>query len=214
VRAQDDGVIAGEAPDQLARFDDLFGIESGSGLVENQHFRVVDQCLREPHALAISLRELRAVAVGHVVDARALHHRRYARLPIARRHPLDAGDEVQILPHGHLGIERRRFGQVAGPALRVDGMVEDVEAGHRGAAFRGRHVAGQDPHGRRLPGPIWPQESEDFPPFDAKTDVVHGGDAAVAFSDVLNLNHTIAPFPGSNVRPYLKRRARYRLRKV
>jgi hypothetical protein len=31
---------------------------------------------------------------------------------------------------------------------------------------------------------------------------------------VLNLNHTVAPDPWMELRPQLKRRARYRLRKV
>src|SRR6266404_3121830 len=47
VRAQDDRVIAGEALDELARFVDLLGIETGGGLVENQHVGIVDDGLRE-----------------------------------------------------------------------------------------------------------------------------------------------------------------------
>ncbi len=95
---------------------------------------------------------------------------------------------------GHVGVERRRFRQVAGPPLGFDRLIEDVEAGHHRAAFRRRHVAGQDPHRRGLSGAVRPEEPEDLPSLDAKADIVHGGDAAVALRDVLNLDHTVAPF--------------------
>ena len=61
VRAEDDGVIAGEAADEVARLDDLLGVEAGGRLVEDQHFRVVDERLREADALPVALRELAAV---------------------------------------------------------------------------------------------------------------------------------------------------------
>ena len=195
VRAEDDRVIPGQAPDEIARLDNLLGIETGGRLVENQHLGIVDERLREPHALAVPLRELPAVAGGHVGDARALHHRRHALLALPGRHPFDTRDEVEVLPDGHVGVERRRFREVAGPPLGVDRMIEHVEAGHHGAPFRRRHVAGQDAHGRGLSGAVRPQEPENFPPLHAKADVVHGGDAPVALADVLNLDHTVAPFP-------------------
>jgi hypothetical protein len=56
--AEDDGVVAGEAADQLAGFDDLLGVETGSGLVENQDLGVVDNRLRQADALAVAFGEL------------------------------------------------------------------------------------------------------------------------------------------------------------
>ena len=58
VRAQDDRVVAGELADQLARLDDLLGVEAGGRLVEHQHFGVVDDRLRQADALPVALREL------------------------------------------------------------------------------------------------------------------------------------------------------------
>ena len=48
-----------------------FGVEAGGRLVEDQDFRIVDQRLAEADALPVALRELAAVAVGHVGDVRA-----------------------------------------------------------------------------------------------------------------------------------------------
>ena len=55
VGAEDDRVIARQFFDQLACFDDLFGIEAGGGLVEDENVRIVDQCLGEADALFVSL---------------------------------------------------------------------------------------------------------------------------------------------------------------
>ena len=189
VGAEDDGVVAGEAADEVAGLDDLLRVEAGRRLVEDQHFRVVDERLRQADPLPVALRELAAVAVGHVVDVGALHHRRDALAPLLRRHALDAGDEVEVLAHRHVRVERRRFRQVAGAALGFDRVREDVEPGHRRLAFGRRHVAGQDPHRGGLAGAVRPEEAEDLAPLDTKTDVVHGRDPAVAFGDVLDLDH-------------------------
>ena len=67
VRAENDGVIAGEAGDQLAGFALLLGIEAGGGLVEDQHRRVVDDRLGDADALAVAFRKL---ADDGVPDAR------------------------------------------------------------------------------------------------------------------------------------------------
>ena len=112
-----------------ARLDDLLRIEPGGRLVEDQDLGVVDERLRQPDALPVALRQLRAVPIGHVGDVRALHHARHPRLALAGRDALDAGDEVEVLADRHVGVERRRFRQVAGAALGLDRVREDVEAG-------------------------------------------------------------------------------------
>ncbi len=191
VRAQDDRVIAGrgELLDELARLDDLLRVEAGGRLVENQHVGVVNQRLREADALLVALRQLAALAIRHVGDARALHHGLDALRAVSRRHAFDLRDERQVFHDAHVGIERRRFRQIAGAALGFDRLVEHVEAGDDGFAVRGRHVAGQDPHRRRLTGAVGAEKSEDFAALDAEADVVDGGDAAVAFGEVLDLDH-------------------------
>src|SRR5262249_12397102 len=58
VRAEDDGVIPAKALDQVAGFIDLFWIEAGSRLVEDQHIRVVNDGLSQSDALTIPFRKL------------------------------------------------------------------------------------------------------------------------------------------------------------
>ena len=72
VGAQDDGVIARQAADQVAGLDDLLGVEAGGRLVQDQDVGVVDERLGQPDALPVALRQLAAVPVRHVGHVRAL----------------------------------------------------------------------------------------------------------------------------------------------
>ena len=74
VRAQDDGVVARQAADQITRFVDLLGIQAGRRFVENQDFRVVDDRLRQPNALPVAFGKLAEQLVRNVGDGAALAH--------------------------------------------------------------------------------------------------------------------------------------------
>ena len=68
-------------------------------------------------------------------------------------------------------------------------MREDVEARDDGLALGGRHVAGDDAHRAGLARAVRTEEPENLAFLDAETDVVDRGDAAVAFREVLDLDH-------------------------
>ena len=68
VGAQNDGVIAGKALDQIARLVDLLGVETRGRLVENQYVGIVNDGLRQADALAITLGKLAEQLVLYVVD--------------------------------------------------------------------------------------------------------------------------------------------------
>ena len=79
---------AAELANQLPGLDDLLRVEPGGRLVEDQHVGVVDDGLRQPDALPVALRELAAVAVGHVGHPGLLHHLVDAARDLARGTPL------------------------------------------------------------------------------------------------------------------------------
>ena len=103
--------------------------------------------------------------------------------------PLMRADEVEVLAYRHVGVERRRFRQIAGAALGLERVGEDVESGDDGLALRGGHVARQDAHRRCFSRAVRSQEPENFASFHPETDIVDGGHATVPFRDVLNLDH-------------------------
>jgi hypothetical protein len=155
--------------------------------------RVVNQRLREADALPVPLGELAAVPGGHVGHVRAGHHGLDARFTFLRRYALDAADEIKILAHRHVGVQRRRLREIARAPLGLEWLIEHVVAGDDRAPLGRRHVAGQHPHRGGLPGAVGAEEAEDLSPFDTEADVVHGRDPAVAFGDVQNLNHVVSP---------------------
>ena len=186
-------MIAGELLDELPCFDDLFRVEAGRRLVEDEDVGIMDERLRQTDALLVAFRQLAGQPVRHVVDPRARHDVLDALAPLVSRHPFYSGDEIEILDDAHVGIERRRFRQVAGAPLGLERLVEDVEPGDNRLAFGGRHEPRQDPHRRRLAGPVGAEKAEDFAALDAEADIVDRGDAAVAFREVLDLNHRESP---------------------
>ena len=98
-------------------------------------------------------------------------------------------DERQVFDDAHVRIERRRFGKIPGAALRLDRLIEHVEARDDGFAVRGRHIARQNPHRRRLAGAVRAEEAENLAALDSEADVVDRRHFAVAFREVLNLDH-------------------------
>ena len=74
VGAENDGVVAGQRLEQVADFDDLLRVETGGGLVQDQHVGIVDDRLRQADALPVALGELADQLVPHVADGAALDH--------------------------------------------------------------------------------------------------------------------------------------------
>jgi hypothetical protein len=58
VGAENDGVVAGEMLQQFADLDDLLGVETGSGFVEDEDIGIVDDGLGQSDALAVAFGEL------------------------------------------------------------------------------------------------------------------------------------------------------------
>src|SRR5882762_1369258 len=104
VGAQNDGVIAGQALDQLARFIDLLGVEAGGGLVENQHVGIVDDGLRKAYTLAIAFGELAEQLVFYVGDGAAVANVLDALGQLGFGEAFQAADKLQIFGGAHFRI--------------------------------------------------------------------------------------------------------------
>src|ERR1700731_5363063 len=80
---------------QLADFDHLPRIESYRRLIENQHFGIAQDCLRDSDALPIALRQFADQLAPHILEAARLE-RKFDT--IARRPGIDlthAGAELE-----------------------------------------------------------------------------------------------------------------------
>jgi hypothetical protein len=104
-------------------------------------------------------------------------------------HLLDLGHEGEVGRNGHVGVEGHGLGQVADRSLDVVGLVEDVEAGHPGLARRGRQVAGQNAHRRRLAGPVRAEQPPDVAGLDLERQVADGDELPVSLGEPLDFDH-------------------------
>ena len=181
-------VAAGQTFDQMADFDDLLGVEAHGRLIEDDHVGIVDQGLRQADALLIAAGEPLDQFVLLVHDVGLFQGVRDAFRALIRRNILDARDEIEIGPDGHIRIHGRIFGEVADVTPHFHGIVEHVEAGDARGARSGGHVAGQDAHGGGLPGAIGAEKTEDFTFIHRERNVVHGRHRAVRLRQILNFN--------------------------
>src|SRR5437762_1483062 len=64
------------------------------------------------------------------------------------------------------------------------------------AAFCRGHIACQHAHGGGFTRAVWPQKAENFAFLGLETDFGYGGKCAVAFGELIDLNHySTAPVP-------------------
>src|SRR5262249_43383801 len=122
-----DRVLTRESVDQPAYLVDLSRIEADGRLVEHQHRRIVDERLCETDPLTIALGELAADAMGHVGKAANLEHALDRLINLGAADSPEPADEAQVALDTHVGVKRRRFGQVTDPPARLQRFGEDVE---------------------------------------------------------------------------------------
>ena len=73
VGGKNNGVVAGQAFDQLAGFEDLVRIEAGGGLVQHQDVGIVQNRLSQADALAVAFGELADFLLADIGDGALLH---------------------------------------------------------------------------------------------------------------------------------------------
>ena len=119
--AENDGMVAGQAFDQVAGFVDLFGVEAGGGLVKNQYVGIVNDGLRQADPLPIPFGELAQKLVLHVGHKATVTHIVDALFKLRAGEALELAHEPQIFGRLHLGVERRSFGQIPDSLFDFEG---------------------------------------------------------------------------------------------
>jgi hypothetical protein len=100
------------------------------------------------------------------------------------------GDEVQVLHHVQVRVQRGVLGQVAHSALDGQRIGEHVAAVERRGAVAGVHEAGEDLHDGRLAGAVGPQQADHLPRLDAEGHSLHRFQGAVTLAQVRCLDHS------------------------
>ena len=171
--AEDDGVVSGEAFDQVARFVDLFGVETGSRLIQDQNFRIVDDGLGETNALAVAFGELAQQLVFHVCNRTAIQYVVNSLRQFRPRQPFDLADKRQIFGSAHFQIEWGSFRQVADAPFHFQRTFQHVKTSNDSGAGGRWQKTGKHPHGGGLAGPVGAKETYDLTLSHAKRDIVY-----------------------------------------
>ena len=125
---ENDGMVAGQALDQVTGLIDLFGVEAGRGLVKNQYVGVVNDGLRQAYPLPVPFRELAQKLVLHVAYKAAVTYIVDALFKLGPGEALELAHESQIFGRLHFRIERRSFGQIPDSLFDLEGLFENIEA--------------------------------------------------------------------------------------
>ena len=155
-------------------------IDARGRLVEEQHRRVVHDGAGERQPLLEAERQLpggggevrpQVEGGGHALDRLA------APCP---RQSVGAGEELQVLAHGEIAVERELLRHVAKPRPAGGRGLVEVEPVDARGALAGAEQAAHHLEGGGLAGAVRPQEAEDLAPRDGEGNAVRGREAAEA----------------------------------
>src|SRR5262249_19609304 len=104
---------------------------------------------------------------------------------------VDAGDELEVLAHREVVVEREALRHVADPRLDLLGFAADVEAEAGAAPGVGREQAAQHADGRGLSRAVRPEEAVDQPALDPHGEVAHHGAAGERFGQTLAVDRDV-----------------------
>ena len=164
--------------DQLApRLHPQPRVEIAQRLVHQEHLRLAHDRPADGDALLLPARELAWQPVEQVADLEQRHHLLRARPDHLARHLATAQRELQVLPHGHVRVERVVLEDHRDVAV-LRRHVGDVPPGDRDLAGRGRLEAGDQPQQRRLAAARGPEQDHELALAAGERDVVDRDDLA------------------------------------
>jgi hypothetical protein len=150
VAADEDRAVLREFFDEAAGLVDLRGVQAVGGLVQEQDGRVVEERGGEADALLVAFAERADAAGTHLGEPAAFDGALDGGVAGRAGDAEEACAELEILGHGHFGVERIGLGQVAQACQGFLSRVDGVEAVDRDMPDIGGQEAGDHPDGGRL----------------------------------------------------------------
>ena len=193
VGAEEDGVIFGQRADEGTDLQDLLGVETHGGLIQNEELGEAQQSLGKADALAVALGEVADEPSPDAHDAGHLHD------PVGLGAALFAGDffqpggEEQVFLAGHIHVERGQLGQIADGALDQLRFGGDAVSIHQHLALGGAQVAGHDVHGGGLAGAVGAQKAENLAVGHGEAQMVHSQVGAIALDKIAYFDQNRIP---------------------
>lgn len=149
----------------------------------------MQQCLCQSYALAKPTGEVPDQSVPDSTQLKSSDGLVECRGKVWSCHATKLSDEGQILRDRQFLVDRRRFREIPDLPLHLQGLISTVEPCYACRAFCRGHETGQNPHRRRLAGPVGAKKGQHFSLRDRKGDTINGRVMAVPLRNVVNVNH-------------------------
>ena len=174
VGGKNHGVIPSQTLDQLSNLNDLSGIQSYGGLIQDEDLGLMDERLGQSHSLLVSLGKMLDQALALLLQSAARFDLQEARTDRGSIDALDAGHKSKIGIDSHRFVEGRILGQIAHSSLHLQRLLEDIKASHNCPSLRGGKESSQDAHGGSFPGPIGTQKAQHLALLDLEAHIFNG----------------------------------------
>ena len=132
--------------------------------------------------------EVAGHAVLFVAELRHFEHPRLACLVPVAHYAVQPGEELDVLAHGQIGVQRELLRHVADPFPDGSPVLAYVEPGDPAGSLRGREQAGEHLDRGGLACAVGPQEAEDLPGADREGDRVDRHEVAEAPGQTVHLD--------------------------
>ena len=185
---EDDRMLRGKSLQQIPHLNDLSRIHTYHRLIEDQNLRISDQSLSQSDPLLISLGKIADHPVCHLVKLDLFDHRIYVLVTILSRHLFELRHKHQILPDGHIRVERRDLRQIADTLFCLEGLSQNIIAVDLNRSTGGCCVTRHNIHRRRFARAVWPEESIYLSFFHGKRKPVYRRALPIFFYQIFYLD--------------------------
>ena len=145
----------------------------GDKIIKDQHFRVVQNRLREADATFEAFRKRLDRLIQDTLEDNLFDHFIDTALAFDAIEPPDFGNKIQKPPRRHVAIGRRAFGQVSNAFLDRNRIVGNTKTAYLGETAGGFKKSCDHLHRRRFSGAVRPQESKHLTLSDVQADAIH-----------------------------------------
>jgi hypothetical protein len=196
-RDQRGQTVARHVVNEIPEFAPGFSIDPGGGFVEQQQFWLVKNAGCECQPLLPAARKVSGELVRPPGQTHSRHHILH-RLP-AVAHPIDPGDEIEVLEHREILVEAEALGHVTDLTANAGRIRDDVQPETGSAAAVRRQQTAEHADRRRFAAAIGAEEAADLARGRLQIQAMHDFVRAKAFLQIAHIDdevgHCPAPAP-------------------
>ena len=166
-------------------------IDARGRLVEDEHFRLVNDGDGQRQPLANAERQIRCALIEMLGQAELRDQRHETRPGFARGQMKQPGVQIEVLPDRQFGVERKRLRHVTDAKPRRHVARVERFAEQQRFAFAWRQQSGQHLHRGGFAAAVGADEAEYLAALDGEIDPIDGGEIAEAAGQIAGDDHRL-----------------------